>query len=70
MEQERKRGRPRTGVTPKRNVRLGAVWAEGERLAARLGLTMTAYVEAALRRENARIERQLRKGDAPNPGQP
>lgn len=64
MEQEKKRGRPRTGVTPKRNVRIGAAWDAGERLAARLGLTMTAYVEAAIRRENTRVERQLRRTES------
>jgi len=61
MEQESKRrpGRPATGVTTKRNVRIGAVWTEGEQLAARLGMKMTAYVEEALRRENARVGRSL-----------
>lgn len=59
MEEARKRGRPATGQTPKRNVRIGATWNEGEELAARLGMTMTAYVEAALRRENARAAREL-----------
>ncbi len=79
MEQEqqpRRRGRPATGVTPKRNVRIGAAWDEAERLAlelARLDGTVrtrhdgsehgnvTAYVEEALREHNARVERRLRK---------
>jgi hypothetical protein len=61
MEEQKKRGRPTTGVTTKRNVRIGAAWDAGERLATRLGLSMTAYVEAAIRRENARVERQLRR---------
>jgi hypothetical protein len=61
MEQESKRrpGRPATGVTPKRNVRIGATWDRAEELAQQLGMTTTAYVEEALRRENARVERQL-----------
>lgn len=60
-QQPRRRGRPATGQTPKRNVRIGDVWDQGERLAAALGVSMTAYVEEALRRENARVGRQLRK---------
>jgi len=55
-ETTRRRGRPATGVTPKRNVRIGEVWARGEMLAAQLGVSMTAYVEEALRRENARCD--------------
>jgi hypothetical protein len=53
MEQEqtkRRPGRPATGVTPKRNIRVGAVWDEAAAIAARRGETMTAVVEAALRR--------------------
>lgn len=64
-QQPRRRGRPATGVTPKRNVRIGATWDAGERLAEQLGMTMTAYVEQAIARENARVERQQRRaGDA------
>ncbi|HKT03495.1 MAG TPA: hypothetical protein VJT31_28540 [Rugosimonospora sp.] len=55
----RGRGRPRSGVTPKRNVRIGEIWTQGEELAALLGTTMTAYVEDALRRANKRVEREL-----------
>jgi hypothetical protein len=67
MEQEpKKRGRPRTGVTPKRNVRIGAAWDQGERLAASLNMTMTAYVEQALRRENARAERAAKRTQEPD----
>lgn len=57
----RRRGRPATGETPKRNVRIGAIWTEGEALAAKLGITMTAYVEEALKRHNAKAERDLRR---------
>lgn len=60
-EQEpKRRGRPATGQTPKRNVRIGQVWDDGEELAHALGMTMTAYVERALRRENPRAARELR----------
>ncbi len=58
-EARRRRGRPATGITPKRNVRIGEVWEHGEELAAQLGMTMTAYVEDALRRANERVRRQL-----------
>lgn len=53
MEQEQPKrgpGRPATGVTPKRNIRVGPVWDEAAAIAARRGETMTAVVEAALRR--------------------
>lgn len=58
----KRRGRPATGVTPKRNVRMGETWEQGEELAKRLGVSMTAYVEEALRRYNAKVERDLRRG--------
>lgn len=63
MEQETKRGpgRPATGVTPKRNVRIGATWDRAEELAKQLGMKTTAYVEEALRRENARVTRSLER---------
>ena len=65
MEAEKRpRGRPATGVTPKRNIRVGATWDRGEELAKELGLNMTAYVEQALTRENARVERELRRKQA------
>ncbi|SCL33536.1 hypothetical protein [Micromonospora inyonensis] len=54
-------------VTPKRNIRLGATWDRAEELGRQLAelrgekFSMTAYVEEALRRENARIERELRR---------
>jgi hypothetical protein len=61
QEQPRRRGRPATGVTPKRNVRIGDTWTQGEALAKQAGISMTAYVEEALRRENARVERAARR---------
>lgn len=59
-------GRPATGVTTKRNVRIGATWDRAEELATELAkrdgkpkANVTAYVEEALRRENARVEKLL-----------
>jgi hypothetical protein len=66
-QQPRRRGRPATGVTTKRNVRIGAEWDRAERLAAQLAeregakVNVTAYVEAALKRENDRVERLLKR---------
>jgi hypothetical protein len=67
QEPPKRRGRPATGVTPKRNIRLGATWDRAEELGRQIAelrgekFTMTAYVEEALRRENARIERELKR---------
>jgi hypothetical protein len=49
MDEKRKPGRPRTGVTPKRNIRVGQVWDDAAALAAARGETMTAVVERALK---------------------
>jgi hypothetical protein len=77
----RRPGRPATGVTPKRNIRMGETWDTAEKLALELarragtvrqvrnrqtGETeeagdITAYVEEALQRENARVTRQLKQ---------
>ena len=48
--QGRPRGRPRTGVTPKRNIRVGTIWDTAAEIAASRGETMTAVVERALQR--------------------
>jgi hypothetical protein len=48
--EKRPRGRPRTGVTPKRNIRVGGIWDEAAEIAATRGETMTAVVERALQR--------------------
>ena len=48
MEEKRPRGRPRTGVTPKRNIRVGQIWDDAALIAASRGETMTAVVERAL----------------------
>ena len=50
MEEKRRPGRPRTGVTPKRNIRVGQVWDEAAAIAAARGETMTAVIERALQR--------------------
>jgi hypothetical protein len=59
-----KRGRPqgsKTGTTPLRTLRLGPLWDQGKAVAQAHGMTMTALVEEALRREIARMERQDRR---------
>jgi hypothetical protein len=42
------RGRPATGVTPKRNVRIGVVWDEAEAIAKARGEKMTDVIKQAL----------------------
>lgn len=62
-------GRPAKpgGPTKKRNVRVGDVWDDGEKLAAACGITMTAYVIEALKRENTRVRRQLKTEGTADP---
>jgi hypothetical protein len=49
MEEKRPRGRPATGVTPKRNIRVGDVWDQAEEIAKQAsGETMTALVTRLL----------------------
>lgn len=60
-------GRPRRAgpeIKPRTAGRIGAVWDDAVELAKDAGLTMTAYVEEALKRENARRRRRMEK-DAP-----
>jgi hypothetical protein len=64
----RRRGRPATGETPKRNIRMGQTWTDGEELAGQLNMTMTAYVEEAIREKNARAERVIAKRQADQAG--
>jgi hypothetical protein len=59
-------GRPRTGVTPKRNIRLGATWDESEAFADDNGEPMTAYVERALQAANAAERRKRARSKAAN----
>jgi hypothetical protein len=66
--QRSKGGRPKgtqVGETPIRHVRIGPLWEQGRALAAERGMTMTALVEQALRREVARLERQDRQAVTP-----
>lgn len=57
-EVKRRPGRPATGITPKRNIRLGTTWDEAAAAAAEDGETMTAFVDRALRAELRRRARQ------------
>jgi hypothetical protein len=51
MEAEKRpRGRPRTGITPKRNIRYGALWDEAEKIAKARKETMTEVVTPILDR--------------------
>ena len=49
-KEKRRPGRPRTGVTPKRNIRVGRIWDDAAAVAAERGETMTAVVARALER--------------------
>ncbi len=53
VEEKRKPGRPATGVTPKRNIRVGEIWDRCEELAAADGETMTKLVTRLLVRYEA-----------------
>lgn len=50
MNEPRKVGRPATGQTPVRTLRLGSIWDEAKAIADQRGEKMTAVVEDALRR--------------------
>ena len=60
-EPKNRGGRPATGVTTKRQVRIGEEWDRAESMAAQLGMPTARYVEQALKRENDRVERQLKR---------
>ena len=47
-EEKRPRGRPATGETPKRNIRIGPIWDEVAGYAAEDGEKMTTLVERLL----------------------
>ncbi len=70
MEEKRKPGRPRTGVTPKRNIRVGQIWDDAAALAAARGETMTAVVERALKHyvTRYRVSRSSEGDQATDPG--
>ena len=57
-----RRGRPATGQTPKRYVRMGPLWDDAAALAHDQGETMTSLVERAIRREVERLRRLARTG--------
>lgn len=59
----RRRGRPATGITPKRNVRIGADWDRLEALAAEQGETITDAVKKAVAAEVRRRERRKRTAE-------
>lgn len=48
MSQRRRPGRPATGQTPTRSVRVGDVWDRAREIAAQRGETMTAVITRAL----------------------
>jgi hypothetical protein len=59
MEQEKRRpGRPSSGITPKRDIRIGAIWDEARALATDRGEKMSALVTRALEREVRRLKRE------------
>jgi hypothetical protein len=64
MTEENRGGRPKgstTGRLPLRTLKMGPLWEQGKAVAQAHGMTMTALVEEALRREIARLERQDRR---------
>lgn len=56
---QRRPGRPATGQTPVRTVRIGNVWDRCMTLAQQRGEKMTALVERALIAEEKRLNRQF-----------
>lgn len=55
-------GRPKRSapeIRPRTAGRIGATWDQAVEIAKTLGITMTTYVEEALKRENARQQRRL-----------
>ena len=56
--EKRPRGRPATGVTPKRNVRIGEEWDQVAALTAPDGETMTEVIKRLLVAELKRLRRK------------
>jgi hypothetical protein len=56
-DEKRRPGRPATGVTPKRQIRIGATWDRCEALAAAEGERFAVFVERALLAEERRMLR-------------
>jgi hypothetical protein len=63
--QKRRRGRPATGVTPKRNLRIGAVWDEAEQVAHARGEKISDVVRPIIERGLKRYIRQHRAERSP-----
>jgi len=57
-EEKKRRGRPATGVTPKRNLRVGPVWDEAAAIAEARGETITDVARPILERGLRRYIRQ------------
>jgi hypothetical protein len=60
-EEKKPRGRPATGITPKRYLRAGPIWDEATALAEQRGETMTAFVLRAIEHEMARVRREQKR---------
>jgi hypothetical protein len=60
----RRRGRPRTGVTPKRNIRVGKVWDEAAAIAETRDETMTEVVTRLLQRYVSTHRREVTRAAA------
>lgn len=61
MTEPRKVGRPATGQTPVRTLRLGAIWDEAKAAAEADGENLTSLVERAIRRELDRRAKRLHR---------
>ena len=60
-DEKRRRGRPATGVTPKRNLRIGAVWDEAEKIAHARGETISDVVKPIIERGLKRYIKQHKR---------
>lgn len=59
-DEKRRRGRPATGVTPKRNLRIGEVWDEAEAIAKARGERISDVVRPIIERGLKRYIKQHR----------
>lgn len=69
-QEKRQVGRPRTGQTPKRNIRVGRVWDDAAAIAEARGETMTAVVERLLGNYVARHRGRSASADLRRPPPP
>ena len=58
MTETKKVGRPATGQTPVRTMRIGSAWDQAKAIADQRGDKMVAIIEAALRRYVSRYGQQ------------